>query len=131
MKIWTGIALGGLVLGSYFIKAETAAETSYPVDQQINDFMLQWHINGAEVAITKDGTTVYDKAFGYSDQAKYVPATTHDLYRIASVSKPITSLGIMKLVEQGKLSLDEKVFGNILDQNYYTSAITDQRIYDA
>ncbi|MFL5763663.1 MAG: serine hydrolase domain-containing protein [Bacteroidia bacterium] len=130
MKFWTSLSLIGLVLGSYLIKAQTAAKTSYTVDQQINDFMLQWHITGGEVAITKDGKTVYNKAFGYSDQAKKTPAKNDNLYRIASVSKPITSMGIMKLVEQEKLSLDEKVFGNILDQDYYTDAISDPRIYD-
>jgi CubicO group peptidase (beta-lactamase class C family) len=130
MKFWTSLSLIGLVLGSYLIKAETAATTDYTVDQQINDFMLQWQINGGEVVITKDGKTIYDKAFGYSDNAKETPVKPDNLFRIASVSKPITSMGIMKLVEQGKLSLDEKVFGNILDQDYYLSAITDKRIYE-
>jgi CubicO group peptidase (beta-lactamase class C family) len=130
MKIWTGLSLSALVLGSYFIKAQTAATTNYTVDQQITDFMLQWNISGAEVAITRDGKMIYDKAFGYSDKAKATAASTDNLYRIASVSKPITSMGIMKLVENGRLSLDDKVFKDILTQDYYASVISDERIYD-
>ncbi|MBA3970611.1 MAG: beta-lactamase family protein, partial [Bacteroidetes bacterium] len=102
------------------------------VDQQIIKFMKLWNITGGAVAITKDGKTIYNKGFGYSDQNKTKKAKADDLYRIASVSKPITSIGIMKLLENGQLSLTDKVFGkgNILDQPYYLQVITDHRIYD-
>ncbi|MDF2436748.1 MAG: class beta-lactamase-related serine hydrolase [Bacteroidota bacterium] len=115
-----------------FANAQTTDYSAYSgLDNKIKGFMDTWEIPGASVAITKDGKTIYSKAFGYSDQAHTKPAKEGELYRIASVSKPVTSIGIMKLVEEGKLSLEDKVFGcdAILDQEYYLNTISDQRIY--
>src|SRR5207302_1945616 len=54
---------------------------------------------------------VYLKAYGQADKEAAQPAAAQNLYRLASVSKPITSVAIMKLIEQGKLGLDDAVFG--------------------
>src|SRR5690606_15242725 len=56
----------------------------------------------------------------------------YHLYRIASVSKPITGIAIMKLVENNQLSLSDTVFGSnrIITDPYYLNAITDSRIYN-
>jgi CubicO group peptidase (beta-lactamase class C family) len=112
------------------LNAQTGMNSA--VDNKIEKFMSDWGIPAAAVAITKDGEMIYNKGFGYSDMAKTKPAEADDLYRIASVSKPITAVAIMKLVEEGKLSLTEKVFGRgkILDQPYYLKVINDKRIYD-
>jgi CubicO group peptidase (beta-lactamase class C family) len=101
------------------------------VDDQISAFLGTWNIPGASVAITKNGEMIYNKGFGFSDAELKRPAKADDLYRVASVSKPVTAIAIMKLVENGGLSLDDKVFGKgrILDQPYYLSAISDKRIY--
>lgn len=101
------------------------------VDNQINNFLDTWDLNGAGVAITKDGKLIYNKGFGYSDLKRTKAVLPDDLFRIASVSKPITSIAIMKLFQEGKLSISDTVFGEnrILDQNYYTGVITDKRIY--
>ena len=103
MKIHFGTILLAF-LALFTIGAQPAPTSELiAVDQQIIKFMSKWNITGGEVAITKDGKTIYNKGFGYSDQNKTKKAKADDLYRIASVSKPITSIGIMKLVEAGKL----------------------------
>ena len=98
----------------------------------MQQFMQRWEITGASVAFGWQGRLVYARAFGYADQAHTQPLQPYHLLRVASVSKPITALAIMKLVEQGRLDLGGKAFGpqGYLRSAYYTRAITDQRIYD-
>jgi len=69
------------------------------------------------VAIAKDGRLIYAKGFGLADTATMEPVTPHSLFRIASCSKPITAIGIMKLIQDKKLGINDTVFGNtgILD----------------
>lgn len=127
------IALIICLLFTALLKAQTGVsiDNFIKVDDQITDFMKTWNIPGSEVAITKNGKLIYNKGFGYSDQKKTKLATPNNLYRIASVSKSITSIAIMKLIQDGKLSLTDTVFGidKILDQPYYLRAITDKKIY--
>jgi CubicO group peptidase (beta-lactamase class C family) len=100
-------------------------------DTLILDFMKKWNIRGGSVAIAREGKLIYNRGFGFSDLAQTKPAQPGDLYRIASVTKPITAIAIMKLAEEQKLKLTDTVFGEnrILDQHYYLSAINDERIY--
>lgn len=79
-------------------------------DKVVNNFMHQWSIAGASVAIMKDGNLIYSKGYGYADVENGVPTEVKHIFRVASVSKLITAVGIMKLVEQGRLRLDDKVF---------------------
>lgn len=81
------------------------------VDDDIRSFMVKYNVRGASVAISKHGKIVYAKAYGYADQENEILVDTNSVFRIASLSKFITSLGIMTLVEEGKLSFDDIVFG--------------------
>ncbi len=74
------------------------------LDQTIERFMNQWEIKGASLAIMKDGKLIYSKGYGYADEENDVKTDVNHIFRIASVSKLITAAGIMKLVENGKLS---------------------------
>jgi len=73
--------------------------------------MQKHHVPGLSVAITKEGRLVYAQAFGLADKEKNEKVTTNHLFRIASVSKTITATTIFRLMEDGKLSLSDKVFG--------------------
>ncbi|MDE3241609.1 MAG: beta-lactamase family protein [Nitrospirota bacterium] len=84
------------------------------VEAALTSFMTKWHVPGGQVAIVKDGRLVYSRGFGYADQEAKLPAKPDTLFRIASVSKPITGVAIMKLVEEGQLHLDNRVFKAIL-----------------
>jgi len=72
--------------------------------------LRKWHIPGAAIAIMEDDELVYSRGFGWADIDKDIPVKPNSLFRIASVSKAITAVSILKLVEMGKLSLDDKVF---------------------
>ena len=64
---------------------------------------------GLAVVAVKDGEILYNKSLGYKDIYNQTPITQNDVMRIASISKSFTAIGILQLVEQGKLSLDSDV----------------------
>ena len=78
-------------------------------EQSVRDLMRKYAIPGAAVAVVRDGKLIYARGFGYADVENKTPLQPDALFRIASVSKPLTSAAIMKLVEEGKLKLDDRV----------------------
>jgi CubicO group peptidase (beta-lactamase class C family) len=64
---------------------------------------------GAVVAIARDGKLAYLAAVGFQDNAKTIPMKPDAIFWIASMTKPVTSVAAMMLVEQGKLDLDAPV----------------------
>jgi methyl acetate hydrolase len=77
------------------------------IDRMFQAAVDKGEIPGVVAAVTNKDRIVYLKAFGKKDVAKGVPMSTDSLFRIASMTKPITSVGIMMLYEQGKLRLDD------------------------
>src|SRR5260370_41331814 len=63
-------------------------------------------VPGAVVAIAKGGKLAYLQAIGFQDRAKTIPMKTNSIFWIASMSKPVTSVAAMILVDDGKLDLD-------------------------
>lgn len=76
-----------------------------------NTFLKNYDMPGLSVAIVRHGRLAYAEGFGIADTGTGEKVTADHLFRIASVSKPITSVGIFTLVEQGRLKLTDKVFG--------------------
>jgi CubicO group peptidase (beta-lactamase class C family) len=74
-------------------------------------FMKQHSVPGLSVAVARHGEIVYDEAFGFADRGRGEKLTPGHLFRIASVTKPFTSAAVFMLVEQGRLRLDDLVFG--------------------
>jgi CubicO group peptidase (beta-lactamase class C family) len=86
------------------------------------DFMDAYDVPGLSIAIATKGKPAYVEAFGVADRETGAALTPQDRFRIASVSKPITSAGIFTLVEAGQLQLNGRVFGpnSILGDDYPT-----------
>ncbi len=84
------------------------------------DYRRSFDVPGLSVAIAQNGRFVYQQAFGTTGHNSTEPLTTLNLFRIASVSKPITSVAIFHLVEQGSLRTNDLVFGKsgILGTDY-------------
>jgi len=101
------------------------------VDKAVLKFMQQWGIPGASVAIAKDGKLIYARGFGFADVKSAEVVQPYHRFRIASISKPLTATAIFKLIEQHKISLNDKVFGphGILNDSAY-SKIADERCLD-
>ncbi len=101
------------------------------IDNFVYAFMAETNVPGLSLAITRNEKIVYLKGYGYADREGNEKITPASLFRIASISKPLTSVAIMKLVEEKKLSLDDKVFGpkGLLKTTYgkqpYKKEITD------
>ena len=72
--------------------------------------------------VLKDGQPVYEKAFGWADREAKRPMTTDAIFRIASQTKALTSVAVMSLVEEGKLSLNDAVSKYIPDFEHTTVA---------
>ncbi|MBE9030003.1 serine hydrolase [filamentous cyanobacterium LEGE 11480] len=76
------------------------------VDQAIAAYKKRNGLPGISVVIQKHGKTLYARGFGYADTIKKKVAHADTIYRLASVSKPITGLLAMRQVEQRRLNLD-------------------------
>jgi CubicO group peptidase (beta-lactamase class C family) len=103
-------------------------------DSLVKHFLNRYDIPGASIALAKDGKIVYMRAFGYADLHRTELTQPSHLFRIASLSKQITSIAIMKMMEDGLLGMNDHVFGlHGLLQNHPVlrrANITDERIYD-
>jgi CubicO group peptidase (beta-lactamase class C family) len=79
------------------------------VGDYLRDQIAQGKIPGAIVLIRQHGKTVYHEHFGVRDVATKLPMTDDTIFRLFSMSKPITNLVAMMLIEEGKIRLDDPV----------------------
>lgn len=120
-RLSPALVLAGAIFGLSVGTLQLAAQTqSVPITglavpalvgfDQFMIYLINQGIPGGALAIAKDGQLVYARGFGWADQEAHQPVQPDSLFRIASISKPVTSVAILKLVEDGKLDLDAKVF---------------------
>ena len=102
------------------------------MDKDIERYMKRWELRGVQIAVSRNDSLVYAKGFGWADEERGEAMTPGHIMRIASVSKLLTAVGIMKLREQGRLKLSDHVFGadGILNDTLYTNTIRDKRHFD-
>jgi CubicO group peptidase (beta-lactamase class C family) len=79
------------------------------VDDLVSAAMLAHAIPGLSLAVVRENELVWSNGYGMADLENFVPAKPITVYRLASVSKPITAVGVMQLVEQGRLELDAPI----------------------
>jgi D-alanyl-D-alanine carboxypeptidase len=79
------------------------------VDDYLKTAMASMHIPGASIAVIKDGSLIKAEAYGLADLENGIPARTDTVYKIGSVSKQFIAAGIMILVQDGKIAVDDKV----------------------
>ena len=96
--------------------AEPAAQTSpaaqpdlAAIDRFITQARADWAVPGLAVAIVKDGRTVFAKGYGVRAAGSSEPVDEHTLFAIASNTKAFTSAALATLVDEGKLSWDDRV----------------------
>lgn len=84
------------------------------LDEVMTAFMETHGIPGGALAVSKSGRLVYDRGFGFADVEAETRVESGALFRIASISKPVTAVAILQIVERGELALDDRVT-SILD----------------
>lgn len=97
------------------------------LDHAVDSFMTAWNLKGTSLAIVRNDSLVYAKGYGVADEK--TPMTPGTTMRLASVSKLLTAVGIMKLQEDGKLLLESPVFGPDGVLRKYNSCIKDSNYY--
>ena len=85
------------------------------IDAYARAFMEKWDVPGAAYAVVWQGRLVVAAGYGYADLARTQPVRPDHLFRVASVSKPITAVAVLKAVEDGLVSLDAKAFDLLAD----------------
>ena len=88
---------------------QIASEKRAQIQTAISRFMAANSIPGVSVAVVENGAEEWSAGFGTADLENSVPATSHTLYRLASISKSITATAALLLWQQGKLDLDAPI----------------------
>jgi N-acyl-D-amino-acid deacylase len=98
-------------------------------DRMMGEFMEKHHPPGAALAVTDHGRLIYARGFGQADTEQGRPVSPTSLFRIASISKPITAVAVLRLAEQGKLSLADRVFDLLKYEPPNGSGPADERLH--
>ncbi|GMV24508.1 MAG: lipoprotein [Phycisphaerae bacterium] len=86
-----------------------APEQLERIRSTIKAAMDEHGIPGVGAAVGVDGTLAWSDGFGMADVENQVPVTSETVFRLASISKPVTAVAALKLVEAGKLNLDAPI----------------------
>ncbi|MFN7919535.1 MAG: serine hydrolase [Bryobacteraceae bacterium] len=97
------------------------------LDRAALKFLAQSQVPGAALAVVKDNRLVYARGFGSADLELKTPMMPDTLMRIGSISKPITAIAILKLVERGRLELDAPIVPLLGRRIVDPSKLTDPR----
>ncbi len=123
----TAIIISLLFTFTQSVKAQTGYYSPSLVnfDVAMNNLLNNYAIPGGQLAITYKGRLVYSRGFGLADSSTNTVVCPNSIFRIASLSKQITAITIMHLYEQGRIGLNDTVFGanGILNDSIYQTVL--------
>ena len=93
------------------VQSATSERKAVGMNAIVREFMERNEVPGLSVAVAKNDRIVYARGFGFAESASKQLVTVESRFRIASITKPITAVTILTLVEQRKLKLTDRVFG--------------------
>jgi CubicO group peptidase (beta-lactamase class C family) len=100
-------------VGDHRTRAPDSPAIFDPRLQEIRDFVVHEVADGnvpsLAIAVAHNGKVVWEEAFGFADVEKGIRATPNTMYRLGSISKPITATAVMRLMEAGVVDLDAPV----------------------
>ncbi|MEO7650736.1 MAG: serine hydrolase domain-containing protein [Bryobacteraceae bacterium] len=79
------------------------------VRASIRKQLVETQMPSIAVAVARNGKILWEEGFGWANREKRIPATAHTMYSLASISKPITTTGLMVLAGAGKVQLDRPI----------------------
>ena len=86
-----------------------SSERLKQLDANINQWIKEDQLNGATAIILRNGKIVYHKSFGFANKQQNVPMKNDNIFRIASMTKPIISVAAMMLYEEGRFLLTDPI----------------------
>jgi CubicO group peptidase (beta-lactamase class C family) len=97
-------------------------------DKMMESFIEAHRVPGATLAVTHRGKLVYARGFGFADEDTKEPVQPAALFRIASVSKPLTATAVLQLAERNKFQLSDHVLQHVpFEPHLETGAKPDPR----
>lgn len=98
-------------------------------DDMMSDFLQKHRAPGAALAVTRNSRLMYARGFGLADVDNEIPVQPDSLFRIASISKPVTAVAVMQLAEKSRFGLDDRIFQK-LPATEWLPEKHDQRLHD-
>src|SRR5215510_4837757 len=109
MKRDEGFIKRTLLFAVVVLGAAAVAARADKVDDYVKAEMQKQHVPGLSLAVIQDGKIVKVEGYGMANIELNVPARPETVYKIGSVSKQFIASGIMLLVDEGRISLDDKI----------------------
>ena len=125
------VVLGTVVLPSQLHASNSVGCTTSglePFDAAMARLLHEWDIPGAGLAVSHHGRILLVRGYGLADKSTSTPVTPRTKFRLGSLSKPITAVAILKLGEEGRLRLDDKMLALLGDLAPPSEAIRDPRV---
>jgi CubicO group peptidase (beta-lactamase class C family) len=121
------------VLGAAEARAEPTGSSlpglgSY--DDMMTALIKKWDVPGAALAVAYHGKLLLVRGYGLANKERSIPVEPTSLFRLASLSKTVTAVAVLQLVQDGRLTLDDKVVPILGDIGPRADRIADVRVHD-
>lgn len=113
--------MSALLFAALFLFSAALADVSAPSEETVNQLFKKRKTVGGMVVAAKDGEIVFSQCYGFANKVGKEPVTEETYFKLASVSKLVTAVSVMKLVENSQLDLDQDI-GEILGDPAYHAA---------
>ena len=97
-----------LILTAFSLPGFSQSDKAKKIDEYVTPFVKAGHFSGVVLA-SENGKMIYEKAFGLANADYKIPNQLNTRIGIASITKPMTVVILNRLVESGKISLDDKL----------------------
>lgn len=109
----TGLVLLAAACSGPALSGDSVHELADHLDTSIPDAMEAAGVPGLSIALIDGGELVWSNAYGWADVASQTPMTVKTVNRAESISKPVTAVGVLSLIEQGSVRLDDRLVDHI------------------
>ena len=122
------IVLGALEAGAEPTGAALAGLEAY--DEVMTGLLKKWDVPGAALAVAHRDKLLLVRGYGLANKERAVPVGPASLFRIGSLSKTVTAVAVLQLVQGGRLGLDDKVLRILDDMGPRPDHVADARVRD-
>ncbi len=130
---WLASLLSMLLWSDVAVASTSGVGCTTPGFEPFNAAMMrliqEWNLPGGSLAVSHNGRILLVRGYGLANKSTGERVTPATKFRLGSMSKPITAVAILKLVEEGRLGLDDKVLPLLGDLGPGADAIRDPRVH--